>query len=1146
MTDGKERVPEAIASKLTELLRRFQHVVFLKGLGVTVAVFLGSTLAAIALDRLFVIPTTLRLALTVSALGVTAAAAYAYWARPCLRRPDDVALAASVEMEHPELEERVSSTIELLTKEERPEYRGSRELIHAVAAQAVMSVRRVDFTEVVSADRARKSTIVAGFLLLVTLGVALVWWTDFKQLVHRFAVPWADLARVSDVRITVQEPGDKTVVKGESVHIAASVSPSTVLDATLHIELEPDRWVPVRMTAAEPGSFSHRLTDVTSSMRYYISAGDGVTRRYGITAVERPRIVRSDLRYDYPEYTRRKAKEEPDAPGDIRAVVGTQVTLDVTVNKDLRKARLEMTGVSEPLEMQAAGPHRFRAKFTLASSGLYVPRLEDEYGFTNQDEEARQVIAEPDASPVVTITSPERNVKLHEAGELPVIMRARDDFAVMKMGIVCQVNGGEDKELSVPVQPAGSPEVTTSYAWDLAGLGLKPGDSVAYRAKATDNRPGSGPNVGFSETHTLLITSPSYEVDRAIREKQLEDVRTTLAKLKRELGDAKSQEQQWKTQAERKALATDFQKRLKPAVEEELKKAEPLAKELARLLKNDPLLEDLSPKAEEIGQKNVPEARKATEQINLEKPLNESEQSVDKAQAEINEALRKVDEMSKDVERLAKNEEQERKLADLAEKEKQLAAEAGNVPKEQQEQGEKVADKQDELKGQLDKMMDQAMKQEALKKGLDELKQTKEDIENLAKKEEDLKKRTEEAAKPRSMDELTKKQEALKQEAGKLEQQAQGETNKEKPRGEQATQEMQQALDNLKQAAPKRAMEHQEKAAKQLDQLADNLAQQAQAAKPEAGKPESLANQMAQKARELSKEQRQLEQELARNASPPNAPNQEMQQLAQEQNQLEQQARETGRRMDELAGALQEMQPQAAQQAQKAQDAMKQVPSQMQEAGKDLQASKPEQAAGQEQEAANGLKEAAREAGKLGDELARAAEQGKGKPEPGQGKPEPGQGKPEPGQGKPGQGAPGLELAKALSRMQSASEEMRAQQPQQGSQAMQQAAQHLAQAAQQMMSGGLPGQPGQLSQSNLGPKTFNPSGVRGPGPKVDGFELKKLDLTAEEWNRLPGEMQEKLLQAMKGKYPEEYRQLIRDYFTHLAKTGVTLDGEESK
>jgi hypothetical protein len=81
---------------------------------------------------------------------------------------------------------------------------------------------------------------------------------------------------------------------------------------------------------------------------------------------------------------------------------------------------------------------------------------------------------------------------------------------------------------------------------------------------------------------------------------------------------------------------------------------------------------------------------------------------------------------------------------------------------------------------------------------------------------------------------------------------------------------------------------------------------------------------------------------------------------------------------------------------------------------------------------------------------------------------------------------------------------------------------------------------------NPGSKTSNPSGVRGPGPKVDGVELKKLDLTAEEWNRLPGDMKQKLLQAMKGKYPEEYRTLIRDYFTHLAKTGVKLDHEEPK
>ena len=80
--------------------------------------------------------------------------------------------------------------------------------------------------------------------------------------------------------------------------------------------------------------------------------------------------------------------------------------------------------------------------------------------------------------------------------------------------------------------------------------------------------------------------------------------------------------------------------------------------------------------------------------------------------------------------------------------------------------------------------------------------------------------------------------------------------------------------------------------------------------------------------------------------------------------------------------------------------------------------------------------------------------------------------------------------------------------------------------------------PGQPHQASLQPKdSKDPKGIKGvPVRPADLADLKALRLTADEWNRLPGELKQQLLQAMKGNYPEEYRQLIRDYFSSIAKT----------
>ncbi len=120
--------------------------------------------------------------------------------------------------------------------------------------------------------------------------------------------------------------------------------------------------------------------------------------------------------------------------------------------------------------------------------------------------------------------------------------------------------------------------------------------------------------------------------------------------------------------------------------------------------------------------------------------------------------------------------------------------------------------------------------------------------------------------------------------------------------------------------------------------------------------------------------------------------------------------------------------------------------------------------------------------------------------------------------------------------MKNASQEMRGGKPEQGSRSMSQAAKNLAQAAAKMMQS-------KQGQPHFGEPHTNQQlvtkGSRGlPVKPADLADLKALRLTSDEWNRLPGELKQQLLQAMKGNYPEEYRQLIRDYFSNLAKTGV--------
>ena len=127
-----QMIPTSLLSGLRQLLHRYRRTVVLKGVSASLVVFITGMLIVITLDRMFIMPRWLRVGLTVLVWALTGRTLWLYLVGPLLRIPPLSALAASVEAVHPELQEEVSSAVELLSAEDRPEYRGSDELIEAV------------------------------------------------------------------------------------------------------------------------------------------------------------------------------------------------------------------------------------------------------------------------------------------------------------------------------------------------------------------------------------------------------------------------------------------------------------------------------------------------------------------------------------------------------------------------------------------------------------------------------------------------------------------------------------------------------------------------------------------------------------------------------------------------------------------------------------------------------------------------------------------------------------------------------------------------------------------------------------------------------------------------------------------------------
>jgi hypothetical protein len=77
---------------------------------------------------------------------------------------------------------------------------------------------------------------------------------------------------------------------------------------------------------------------------------------------------------------------------------------------------------------------------------------------------------------------------------------------------------------------------------------------------------------------------------------------------------------------------------------------------------------------------------------------------------------------------------------------------------------------------------------------------------------------------------------------------------------------------------------------------------------------------------------------------------------------------------------------------------------------------------------------------------------------------------------------------------------------------------------------GKPGQPGAQSSGKMG------TGAQTTDPRV--AKLKELGISLQDWARLPGDLQDEVLNAASDAGPEEYRGLIRRYFQELARRGA--------
>jgi hypothetical protein len=435
------------------------------------------------------------LALAGLAIGLTIAA-LAIFAWPLRIRPDDGRIARFVEEHCPDLDDAVVTAVEI-------QQRGNSGSAFAplVVQSAAARLAAVDLSQCVDPREIRIAAWrTAGAACVLALAFVLA--GPFMERASQVAY-----LRLFPASISIQvRSGDMRVPAGRPVTISAAVAGrrGTLTRVVPSVTLEggPGQVTTVPMVRAADG-YELRINALDRSFKYRVTAGPAASRAYSVTALHPSRVQRIELHYDYPSFTRLKPRIETDG-GDVYGPAGTKVRLVVHTDKPATTGTLAFSEGKPAVPLDCVDDRTFESTITVKEEAAYRVGLVDPDGLSSEGVEYFVRVMD-DRPPEVHILRPSGDTGITPLEEVPIEARADDDFGIASLDMVYSVSGGAEKV--VPFTSLGGTTIARIGSRMLAAedLRVKPGDVIAYYARARDIPHGKQSTLARSEIFFLEV-----------------------------------------------------------------------------------------------------------------------------------------------------------------------------------------------------------------------------------------------------------------------------------------------------------------------------------------------------------------------------------------------------------------------------------------------------------------------------------------------------------------------------------------------------------------------------------------------------------------------------------------------------------------
>src|SRR5215203_2447301 len=506
----REDLSTELLNVIRQVRRRWRMKLALRGaLAVTALGLLLFLLSARALEAARFTPQSIVTFRIVLAAGIAGLIAYLL-ARPLLRRVRDEQVAMYLEEHEPSLQATIISALEASNQGSG---QSSPALVRKLVEEAIERARAVEYGKRVEHQPLRKYAASGAAVLVGAIAVFVFGPAYLRHAGSALFLLSRDVEAAVPYRVEVK-PGNATIAKGADQVISAQLSGFDSEDVALMVKKAPDaEFEKIGMVRGEAGSFDGMLFDLAAPVEYFVEAAGVRSAVFTLKVVELPYVQKLELEYHFPAYTGLAPQKIEDG-GDIAVLRGTEVRVRAVPTMATSGGHVVLEKISD-VPLAPAPDGALNGSFKVDRDGFYHLDMNAPTGerVTASPQYAIDVLA--DQPPHVSIAKPGRDTDASPIEEVFVEAKAEDDFGVKNLELVYSVNGGAEHTIRLFDGQKRMPEVSAGHTFYLEELSLKPGDSVAYFARAKDNDAVQGAKPASSDMYFVRIRPLSKDFKRA-------------------------------------------------------------------------------------------------------------------------------------------------------------------------------------------------------------------------------------------------------------------------------------------------------------------------------------------------------------------------------------------------------------------------------------------------------------------------------------------------------------------------------------------------------------------------------------------------------------------------------------------------------